>query len=92
MPLDHNPDKEETAEEPGSRKIQRFSNQFAMAMELPFILVAAVVVGGLLGYLLDRWLHTRLIFTLLLGGLGFYAGIRDILRRLPGSPDGTKKS
>jgi len=91
MPSDYKPGKEQT-EQPDPKKVKAFSNQFAMAMELPFILVAAVVVGGLLGYLLDRWLHTRPVFTLLLGGLGFYAGIRDILRRLPGSADGSKKN
>jgi ATP synthase protein I len=90
MPSDHKPDEPE-AEEPSTQKAKSFSKQFAMAMELPFILVAAVIVGGLVGYLLDRWLHTRLVFTLLLGGLGFYAGVRDILKRLPGSADGSKK-
>ncbi len=91
MPLDHKPDKTKS-QEPDTQKVKYFSNQFAMAMELPFILVAAVVIGGLMGYVLDRWLRTRLVFTLLLGGLGFYAGIRDILRRLPGSGDGPKRS
>ena len=51
--------------------------------------VAAVIVGGLMGYFLDRWLHTKMVFTLLLGGIGFFAGIRDILRRFPGSKDGS---
>lgn len=53
-------------------------------MELPFVLVAAVVVGGFLGYLLDHWLHTKPVFLLILGGVGFFAGVRDVLRRLPG--------
>jgi ATP synthase protein I len=57
------------------------SRQFAVALELPFILVSAIVVGGLLGYFIDRWLHTRPIMMLILGGLGFYAGLRDVLRR-----------
>jgi ATP synthase protein I len=87
MPSDHKPD----SPEPSPQKAKAFSNQFAMAMELPFILVAAVMVGGLMGYFLDRWLHTKLVFTLLVGGLGFYAGIREILRRLPGSGDGSNR-
>jgi F0F1-type ATP synthase assembly protein I len=51
-------------------------------LELPIVLVAAVVVGGLFGYLLDRWLHTKPFLTLILGGVGFYAGVRDVLRRV----------
>jgi F0F1-type ATP synthase assembly protein I len=55
-----------------------------MAMELPIIFVAAVVIGGGLGYFIDHWLHTRFIFMFVFGGLGFFAGLREILRRLPG--------
>jgi len=62
-----------------------------MAMELPFVLVAAVVVAGLLGFFLDRWLHTKPWLLILFGGIGFYAGVRDVLRRLSGSGDGTKR-
>jgi len=61
-------------------------------MELPFVLVSAVVVGGLFGYFLDRWLHTKPVFLLILGGLGFIAGLRDMLRRLSVMNDGTKGS
>ena len=64
------------------------SRQFAMALELPFVLVAAIVVGGLFGYLLDRWLHTGPVLMLILGGLGFYAGVRDVLRRVAKNGDG----
>jgi ATP synthase protein I len=53
-----------------------------MALELPFVLVGAIVVGGLLGYLLDQWLHTKPVLMLVFGGLGFYAGVRDVLRRV----------
>jgi F0F1-type ATP synthase assembly protein I len=49
---------------------------------LPIVLVSAIVIGGLFGYLLDRWLHTKPIFLLILGGMGFYAGVRDVLRRV----------
>ena len=54
-----------------------------MAMELPFVFVGAVLVGGGLGWLLDRWIGTKPYLMIILGGLGFYAGIRDILRRVP---------
>jgi F0F1-type ATP synthase assembly protein I len=88
MPSDDKPDKI-SSQKPAADKAKDFSNQFALAMELPFVLVAAVLVGALMGYFLDRWLHTRMVFTLLLGGIGFFAGIREILRRLPGSKDGS---
>ncbi len=89
MPLDNKP---ENPESPVREKTKDISNQAAIAMELPFVLVSAVVVGGLLGYFLDHWLHTKPVFMLVLGGIGFYAGVRDVLRRLGGSGDGAKRS
>lgn len=71
---------------------RQVSRQMAIAMELPFILVGTLLVGGLLGYLLDRWLHTKPILMLVLGGLGFIAGLREILRRLPGDGNGKQGS
>jgi ATP synthase protein I len=59
-----------------------FSRQFAMAMELPFVIVASVAVGGVLGFFLDRWLHTKPYLMLLLGFLGFFGGLREVLRRV----------
>lgn len=53
-----------------------------MALELPFVLVLSIVIGGFFGFLLDRWLHTKPVLTLILGGVGFYAGVRDVLRRV----------
>lgn len=55
---------------------------FAMAMELPFIFVGAIVVGGLFGWWLDTKLGTAPWLMIVLGALGFYAGLREILRRL----------
>lgn len=52
------------------------------------MLVSAIVVGGLFGYFLDRWLHTKPILLIILGGMGFYAGVRDVLRRLAKDGDG----
>ena len=65
------------------------SRQFGLALELPFVMVAAIVVGGVFGYFLDRWLGTKPVFLLILGALGFYAGVRDVLRRLGKSGDGS---
>jgi F0F1-type ATP synthase assembly protein I len=61
-------------------RVRKFS---ALALELPFTIVGAVLVGGVLGYFLDHWLHTRWTFTLILGGLGFAGGVREVIRRLP---------
>ena len=91
MPSDNKPENSDSPA-PGVEKVKDVSNQAAIAMELPFVLVSAVVVGGLLGYFLDHWLHTQPIFLLVLGGIGFYAGVRDVLRRLGGSGDGVKRS
>ena len=91
MPSDNRPENSDSPS-PGAEKAKDVSNQAAIAMELPFVLVAAVVVGGLLGYFLDHWLHTKPVFLLVLGGIGFYAGVRDVLRRLAGSGDGVKRN
>jgi F0F1-type ATP synthase assembly protein I len=56
--------------------------QFALAMELPFIMVGGVLIGGGFGYLLDRWLDSSPALTLVGGLLGFVGGMWDILRRL----------
>lgn len=74
--------------EPAQKRVQKFGNQSALAMELPFTLVGAVIFGGFLGYLLDKWLHTSPWFLIVLGGLGFFAGVREVIRRLP---DGSEK-
>jgi len=68
---------------PQEQKVRKYSTNTALALELPFTIVGAVLVGGVLGYFLDHWLHTRWIFTLILGGLGFAGGVREVIRRLP---------
>jgi ATP synthase protein I len=87
MPLDNNESKQEKLT-PAQNQVKGFSQQFALAMELPFILVAAVIVGGVIGYFLDRWLHTAPALLLVLGGLGFFAGLRDVLSRSKKGSDG----
>ena len=67
---------------PELQKAKKYSSQAALAMELPFTIVGAVLLGGVLGYFLDHWLHTKLIFTLVLGALGFAGGLKEVLRRL----------
>lgn len=73
--------KPDTAKE----RAQSAAAQVAVAMELPFTLVGAVVFAGLLGYFLDRWLHTQPWLMLVFGAFGFIAGVREVLRRLPAS-------
>jgi len=77
--------------EPPLRGPGWYTRQFAVVMELPFVIVGAVVTGGLFGFFLDRWLHTSPFLMLLLGGLGFYAGLRETLRRLDTSKKPAKK-
>jgi F0F1-type ATP synthase assembly protein I len=87
MPLDNKDDRNPNLT-PTEKQTQGFSRQFALAMELPFILVGTIVVGGLFGFLLDRWFHTKPILMLVLGLLGFFGGLRDVLRRVSASDDG----
>jgi len=74
------------------KRAEAVSHSVAVAMELPFTLVGAIGVGVVLGYFLDRWLHTRALFMILLGALGFIAGVREVIRRLPGTGDGSQGS
>jgi F0F1-type ATP synthase assembly protein I len=53
----------------------------AMALELPVVFVGAVLLGGALGYFLDKALHTGPWLMFVFGGLGFYGGIREVIRR-----------
>jgi ATP synthase protein I len=75
MPDEPNPEKD--------KRIKDFGNQTALAMELPFTIVGAVAFGGLLGFFLDKWLHTKPWLMFVFGTLGFFAGVREVIRRLP---------
>jgi F0F1-type ATP synthase assembly protein I len=54
--------------------------QIAVALELPFMVVGPVIVAGGVGFLLDRWLHTKPLWMILLGVVGVGIGIYDALR------------
>lgn len=56
--------------------------QVVVAMDLPFLMIGAVMGGGFIGYALDQWLHTGPWLMLILGGLGFVAGLRAMLQTL----------
>lgn len=64
------------------RKSSDLARQIVLAMELPFIPIVSVLIAGGAGYLLDKWWHTVPLMSLLLGVLGFAAGVREILRRI----------
>jgi F0F1-type ATP synthase assembly protein I len=67
---------------PPGKRPSSVLQQVSMAMELPFIMVGGVLVGGGAGYLLDRWLHTSPALALVGGAFGFGVALRDVLRRL----------
>jgi len=67
--------------EPPRRSAGSVAHQTAIAMELPFTLVGPILVAGTIGYFLDRWLGTTPWLILILTGLGFYAGVREVYRR-----------
>lgn len=69
------------AEKP-SRSPAEWVRQFAVALDLPFVMVSAVLGGGIVGYVLDQYLHTAPWLMLVCGGLGFVAGLRGVLQSL----------
>ena len=90
MPSLDNKQDENLSKAPGPKKARDAASLPALALELPFTLVGAIAVGVAIGYFLDRWLHTKPWLTLLFGGLGFFAGVREVLRRLPGGGNGNQ--
>jgi ATP synthase protein I len=56
--------------------------QLGLAVDLPLTFGAAVFLGGLLGYYLDKWLHTGPWLMVVFGSFGFVGGIVEIARRL----------
>lgn len=70
-------------EEKPPKRQATFLQQLATAIELPFVLVAGVLIGGGIGYWIDNRLGTSPLFTFLLGLLGFGGGVREVLRRIP---------
>jgi len=54
------------------------------AMRAGVDLAAAILVGGFLGYWLDKWLNTKPLFMILLFFMGFAAGFLNIYRSQTG--------
>ena len=69
--------------DPSDKRRLTFLRTFALAMELPFILVGGVVIGGGLGYWVDKQFGSSPALTFVLGIVGFAAGVREVLRRIP---------
>ena len=49
-----------------------------------FAISMILTIGGLVifGYLLDGWLNTGVVFTIVLGVLGVFAGIYNLIRQV----------
>lgn len=60
--------------------VSQGARAFAVAWALPFELIVPPLVCGGIGYLLDHWLHTKPLFMLVLGLVGFGLGIREMVR------------
>jgi F0F1-type ATP synthase assembly protein I len=69
-----------------------FWGQLVMAAQLPVVLVGSVLIGGGIGWLLDRWLHSAPWLLLLFGLLGFASGMRELLRRISASGNGSTEN
>jgi ATP synthase protein I len=54
----------------------------SMLGTIPLILAVSPLMGYGLGYLLDRWLGTGQVLRLVFLGLGFVAGVREMIRLL----------
>ena len=55
---------------------------FSSAVELPVVLVAGILIGGGIGWWIDHAFGTGPWLMLLLGLIGFGAGLREIVRKL----------
>ncbi len=72
---------QETRNPPGrSQPPESQSRQFGVAYRILVEMLAGVLVGGGLGWLLDHWLGTRPWFLLAMIVLGFAAGMSNAYR------------
>ncbi len=67
-------------EEPAAS--QQSASAWGRAMRISSDLLAGIFVGCLLGLGLDTWLGTKPLFLLIGLGLGFAAGLRNMMRTL----------
>ena len=76
--------------DPARKSRLDLARTFALAMELPIILVVAPAIGFFVGQWLDERWNTSFL-ALLLGLLGFVGGVREVLRRIPKNGQGSGK-
>ena len=57
---------------------QAATSGYAQGLRLSMEMVAAVAVGGGIGWFLDRWIETSPLFLLIFLALGLVAGIRNV--------------
>lgn len=60
----------------------RAARVIALLGVVPLVLAISPLIGYGLGWLIDRWLHTGLLFRIIFLGLGFVAGVREMLSLL----------
>ena len=53
---------------------------FGKALKISTELVAAVVVGSIIGFLLDSWFDTKPLLTICFFFIGTFAGIRNVFK------------
>ncbi len=75
------PDSDSSSPSPRKRPAEG-ARQFSDILELPFLLVATIAIGGGIGFLVDKRFHTSPVFTLILGLLGFAGGMIQLVKRL----------
>ena len=66
---------------PAQKDARDMTIKGGLAMELPFTIVGSILLGGFLGYLLDRWLHTSPWFLIAGGMFAFVGVVIEIARR-----------
>lgn len=71
---------EETSGSQAQKEGQRDQTATGKALRAGTDLVAALAVGGFLGYWIDRWLDTKPLFMIVMLFLGFAAGFLNIYR------------
>lgn len=75
---------ERQGQTPGAPIHKDTSTPAGRAMRAGVDLAAALLVGGFLGYWLDKWLNTKPLFMILLFFMGFAAGFLNIYRSQTG--------
>ncbi len=68
------------AGEPSDSDRAATASAISMGLRAGSEFVASIVVGGLIGWLIDRWLGTKPAFLIALFLVGSVAGVRNVIR------------